>query len=174
MGEESRAGLRRLQKIFQSNVLELTKSDCCGEDAAPFGDMVVKASQVAQEIIVIDIRCGLSQPRSTVNIERVQVGSKVVLHVAGRMDADNAVQFEQQCESCISEGVTSLIIDLGDLRYISSMGLRSFVLFSQKLREKGGELRICRMNGLVQQVFEITRLNQVLVLHDSVESALME
>jgi anti-sigma B factor antagonist len=109
-----------------------------------------------------------------VNIERTQVGDKVVLHVAGRMDADTAVQFDRQCESCISEGVTNLIVDLGDLRYISSIGLRSFVFFSQKLKEKGGELRICRLTGLVQQVFEITTLNRVLLLHDSVESALME
>ena len=107
-------------------------------------------------------------------IERIQVGSKVVLRVAGRMDADTAVQFEQQCETCISEGITSLVIDLGDLRYISSMGLRSFVVIAQKLRQKGGALRICRLTGLVQQVFEITRLNQVLPLHDSLESALME
>ena len=107
-------------------------------------------------------------------IERIQVGGKVVLHVAGRMDADNAGQFEQQCQSCIAEGITSLVIDLGDLSYISSMGLRSFVVIAQKLRGKGGELRICRLTGLVQQVFEITRLNQVLPLHDSVESALME
>ena len=94
--------------------------------------------------------------------------------MAGRMDADNAAQFEGECESCIAEGATSLIVDLGELRYISSMGLRSFVFFSQKLKEKGGDLRICRMNGLVQQVFEITRLDKVLLLHDSVESALME
>ena len=116
-----------------------------------------KASQVAREITVIDFKRGVSQPRNTVTIERTEIGGKVVLHVAGRMDADNAVQFEKQCESCISEGVTSLIIDLGDLRYISSMGLRSFVLFAQKLREKGGELRICRLTGRVQKVFEITR-----------------
>ena len=107
-------------------------------------------------------------------IERIQIGDKVVLHVAGRMDAENAVQFEQQCLSCLSEGVTKLVIDLGDLRYVSSMGLRSFVVIAQKLQEKGGELRICRLTGLVQQVFEITRLNQVLPLHDSLESALME
>lgn len=108
------------------------------------------------------------------DIERTQVGTKIVLHVAGRMDAESAVQLEQQCESCISDGVRSLIIDVGDLRYISSMGLRSFVAIAKKLREKGGALQICRVTGLVQQVFEITRLNQVLNLHESVESALLE
>jgi anti-anti-sigma factor len=109
-----------------------------------------------------------------VNIERTQVGHKVVLHVAGRLDADTFAQFDRQCESCISEGTTNLIVDLGDLRYISSIGLRSFVLFSQKLKEKGGALRICRLTGLVKQVFEITTLDRVLLLHDTVESALME
>lgn len=107
-------------------------------------------------------------------IEKTQVGDKVVLHVAGRMDAENAVQFERQCESCIAEGFPSLVIDLNDLTYVSSMGLRSFVAAAKKLRDKGGDLRICRLTGLVRQVFEITRLNQVFPPHDSVESALME
>jgi len=109
-----------------------------------------------------------------VTIEQSQVGDKIVLHVAGRMDAENAVQFERQCESCIAEGFTSLVIDLCDLTYVSSMGLRSFVAAAKKLRDKGGDLRICRLTGLVRQVFEITRLNQVFPPHDSVESALLE
>ena len=106
-------------------------------------------------------------------IEQTQVDGKVVLHVAGRMDAENAVLFERQCEACISEGVTSLVVDLGDLKYVSSMGLRSFVVIAQKMRDKGGDFRICRLTGLVRQVFEITRLNQVLALHESLESALV-
>ena len=106
-------------------------------------------------------------------IERTEVGDKVVLRVAGRMDAENADQFEQQCESCISDGFTKLVIDLGELKYVSSMGLRSFVAIAKKLRDKGGNLSLCRLTGLVQQVFQITRLDQVLPPHDSVESALM-
>jgi anti-anti-sigma factor len=109
-----------------------------------------------------------------VTIEQTQVGDKVVLLVAGRMDAETAVQFERRCDTCIAEGSTNLIIDLGDLTYVSSMGLRSFVATAKKLRDKGGDLRICRLTGLVRQVFELTRLNQVFPLHDSVESALME
>ena len=106
-------------------------------------------------------------------IERTQVDGKIVLHVAGRMDAESAVLFERQCESCIAEGVTSLVIDLAELKYVSSMGLRSFVMIGQKLRDKGGDFRICCVTGLVRQVFEITRLNRVLPLHDSLESALV-
>lgn len=105
--------------------------------------------------------------------ERMKVGEKVVLHVAGRMDAESAAQFEKQCESCMADGCTTLIVDLADLAYVSSMGLRSVVTIARKLRDKGGDLRLCRLTGLVRQVFEITRLNQVFPPHDSVESALM-
>ena len=127
-----------------------------------------------RETSVIDAPCGIRHARGIVTIEQTQVGDKVVLHVAGRMDAETAVQFEQHCDSCIAEGFTNLIIDLCDLTYVSSMGLRSFVATAQTLRAKGGELHICRLTGLVRQVFEITRLDRVLSLHDSVESALME
>jgi anti-sigma B factor antagonist len=108
-----------------------------------------------------------------VTIDRTQIGDKVVLHVVGRMDAENAAQFEGQCDSCISEGTTKLVVDLGDLSYVSSMGLRSFVAIAQKLKNKGGELRICRLTGLVKQVFEITRLNQLFPMYESVESAVI-
>ncbi|HEY2001347.1 MAG TPA: STAS domain-containing protein [Acidobacteriaceae bacterium] len=108
------------------------------------------------------------------NIERTQMGDKVVLHVAGRMDAESAVQFEDQCESCMSEGFTSIVADLGDLIYVSSMGLGAIVRMAKKLRDKGGELRICCLTGLVRQLFEITKLNRVFPAHDSVESALMK
>lgn len=108
-------------------------------------------------------------------IERVQVsGSKAVLRLTGRMDVESANRFEPACESCISEGFTTLVIDVGDLTYISSNGLRSIISVAKKLTEKRGELRICGATGLVRQVFEITKLTQVFPLHETVESALMD
>lgn len=123
---------------------------------------------------VIDARVAVRHSWSIVTIERTQVGNKVVLHVAGRMDAENAVHFENQCEACISDGFTSVVVDLADLKYVSSMGLGAIVRIAKQLRDKGGELRICCLTGLVRQLFEITRLNHVFPAHDSVESALME
>ena len=93
-----------------------------------------------------------------VTIERRLVSDQVVLLVSGRMDAENAPQFEEQCRACIAEGVTGVVVDLGALTYVSSMGLRSFVSVAKTLQDKGGALRICRLTGLVKQVFEITGL----------------
>src|SRR5579863_8338905 len=110
---------------------------------------------------------------SVVTIARRQVSDQVVFLVSGRMDAENAPQFEQQCRACIAEGLTGLIVDLGELTYISSMGLRSFVSVGKSLQDKGSALRICRLNGLVKQVFEITGLSTSFLVYDSVEAALI-
>jgi len=96
-----------------------------------------------------------------------------VLFVSGRMDAESAPQFEQKSNACIEEGVTSLVVDLGALTYISSMGLRSFISVAKTLQDKGGALRICRLTGLVKQVFEITGLISTFPIYESVESALI-
>jgi len=108
-----------------------------------------------------------------VTIERKQVSDQVVFVVVGRMDAENAPQFEQQCRACIAEGHTGLVVDLGELTYVSSMGLRSFVSVAKTLQDKGGTLRICSLNGLVKQVFEITGLLRSFRVYESVEAALI-
>ena len=113
--------------------------------------------------------------KSIVTTERVKVlGSKAVLRLAGRMDIESATGFEPACDSCIREGFTTLVLDVADLTYISSNGLRSIVSVAKKLAEKGGALRICGLTGLVRQVFEITRLNQTFAQYDAVDSALMD
>jgi anti-anti-sigma factor len=108
-----------------------------------------------------------------VTIERRQVSDQVIFLVAGRMDAENAPQFEEQSKACIAEGHTIVIVDLRDLTYVSSMGLRSFVSLAKTLQDKGGALRICRLTGLVKQVFEITGLSRTFPVYESLEAALL-
>jgi anti-anti-sigma factor len=103
----------------------------------------------------------------------MRVSGQMILALSGRMDAENAPQFDQQCNALIAEGMTTLVVDVGELAYVSSMGLRCFVAVAKKLQSKGGQLRICRLQGLVNQVFEITGLKRTFPVYESVESALI-
>jgi anti-anti-sigma factor len=111
--------------------------------------------------------------KTRLRIQQTQVSGHVVLNVSGRMDAENASQFEEECKQSIAEGHTILVVDLGGLAYVSSMGLRSFLSIAKTLQSKGGALRLCCMKGLVKQVFEITGLMQIFSVYESVESALL-
>lgn len=106
-------------------------------------------------------------------VENRQVSGHIVVVVSGRMDAENASVFENECMQCIAEGHTTLIADVGGLTYISSIGLRSFISVAKTVQSKGGALRLCGLKGLVKQVFEITGLLQIFAVYDSVESAVL-
>lgn len=88
------------------------------------------------------------------------------------MNAENAHEFEDACKAWTSQGVNSLIIDLSELTYVSSMGLRSFIEVGKLLQNQGGAMKLCSLTGLVKQVFEITRLNSIFPVHDSVDAAI--
>jgi anti-anti-sigma factor len=123
------------------------------------------------KLACLDTPAGLKDSGS-VTIESAQTASGVIVKVAGRMDAESAPAFEDACKYWVDQGVYQLVVDMSELAYVSSMGLRSFITIGKMAQEKGGHLHLCRLTGLVKQVFEITRLTTIFPIHDSVESAL--
>ncbi len=87
------------------------------------------------------------------------------------MDANNSPEFEKACNVWIEQGVKQIIIDMSELEYVSSMGLRYFVNIGKLLTDQGGALRLSGIHGLVKQLFQITRLSNVFPTYDSVEAA---
>jgi anti-anti-sigma factor len=106
------------------------------------------------------------------NIEPTELEKAVVLKVMGRMDAENADEFQKACERWIAQGSRHLIADLDGLQYVSSMGLRSFLMIAQKLQALSGSLVLCGLHGLPRQVFEMTRLLSLFPVYDKVEQAI--
>jgi anti-sigma B factor antagonist len=106
------------------------------------------------------------------NIEATQFEKAILLKVSGRMDAENAVEFDKACDLWISQGGKHLIADLSDLQYVSSMGLRSFLAAAQRLKSVSGSLMLCGLKGLPRQVFEMTKLDTLFRIYETAEHAL--
>ena len=106
------------------------------------------------------------------NIESTELEKAVLLKISGRMDAENAHEFDQACNQWIAKGARHLIADLDGLQYVGSMGLRSFLAVAQKLQSMSGALILCGLHGLPRQVFEITRLTSVFPIYDSAQQAI--
>ena len=105
------------------------------------------------------------------NIEPTELDKATVLKVVGRMDAENADDFQKACDQWIAKGARNLIADLDGLQYVSSMGLRSFLAVAQKLQSLSGSLILCGLHGLPRQVFEMTRLLSLFPVYDNVQQA---
>lgn len=112
--------------------------------------------------------------KSRLSIQSTEISGRTVLALSGRMDAENAPQLQEECDELIAQGHTRLVIDLGGLTYVSSMGLRIFLAVAKTLQSEGGTLQLCRLKGLVRQIFEITGLTQSFSVHETLESAILE
>jgi anti-anti-sigma factor len=99
-------------------------------------------------------------------------GAAPVLRLAGRFDGDGAPAFDAFAEGLDASGAI-WILDFSDVRYISSMGLRSLMKAERRLRERQGMLVLAGLSRSVRQVIEMARLHTVLRLAGSVEEALL-
>ena len=92
-------------------------------------------------------------------IERIDNGSNVILKLIGRIDTTTAPELEAVVESLTE--VTGLVMDCGELEYVSSAGLR-VILKAQKMMNTQGSLTLCNVNETIMEVFDITGFADIL------------
>ena len=93
-------------------------------------------------------------------IKKTITGSKMVLVLSGRLDTNTSPQLEAAIKEDISS-IELLEIDLVDLAYISSAGLR-VLLSAQKIMNKQGDMIIRNVNEDIMDVFEVTGFVDIL------------
>jgi anti-anti-sigma factor len=104
-------------------------------------------------------------------VESNREGKVAVVVLSGRLDAESAQEFETACETFLKDGVTHLVIGLDGLQYVSSMGLRSFLVLARQTQSKGGAVLLCGLKGFVKEVFDMTHVTQLFPLFDTTEAA---
>lgn len=88
------------------------------------------------------------------NIIKSANGTELTMAIVGRLDTVTAPEFEAELKASIG-GVESLILDLAELEYTSSAGLR-IILMAQKIMNKQGKMIVRNVNESVMEVFDIT------------------
>lgn len=96
------------------------------------------------------------------NINKNKEGSKLTVAVEGRLDTTTAPELETALKEDI-EGVEELVIDLANLEYISSAGLR-VLLAAQKIMMKQGKMVVTNPNDVISEIFEVTGFRDILTI----------
>lgn len=100
--------------------------------------------------------------RTMLNIEKKLEGGKLYVTLKGRLDTTTSPELEK----CLSESlpeVTELVLDLENLEYISSAGLR-VLLTAQKTMTKQGSMKLVHVNDLVLEILEVTGFVDILTI----------
>ncbi len=96
----------------------------------------------------------------------------LVARVDGRVDSSNSQDFERQLQGAIGEEVKAVVIDLAQLAYISSAGLRVVLLVAKTLGQRNVSISLCALSDPVLSVFEISGFNRIIRIHDTQADAL--
>jgi stage II sporulation protein AA (anti-sigma F factor antagonist) len=86
----------------------------------------------------------------------------LTLTLKGRLDGASTASFEERMLKHIDEGERRLLLDLADLDYISSVGLRALILASKRLKPLDGRIVLYALKPGVRQVFEIAGFSSIL------------
>jgi anti-sigma B factor antagonist len=85
----------------------------------------------------------------------------ITLVLAGEFDLAAAPAFERKLEEVVGEDVQRVTIDLRDLQFLDSAGLRALIVAHRRLTESGRELVLRRGPRAVQNLFELTGFGQL-------------
>ncbi len=95
-----------------------------------------------------------------------------VLAFEGRLDTQTSPDAQQQLIRLIEEGETKILVNREKLDYLSSAGLRVLHVVAKQLKTTDGELRICSLNEIVKEVFDISGFDMILPISASESEAL--
>lgn len=95
-----------------------------------------------------------------------------VVKLKGRlMEIDEQTNLIDSIKSQIEQGNHSVVLNLGELEYMNSSGINSFISILTKTRNSGGDTVICCLPKKIEQLLIITKLNSVFTIAETEEEA---
>jgi len=113
-------------------------------------------------------------------MEGIQVSAEVagsrnhisIIKVGGYIDTTTSSELERALDSLLKQGRFFIIVDLGNVDYISSAGWGIFISEIKAIRENGGDLKLVRMVPDVYEIFELLEFHHILDVYDSIDEAI--
>ena len=95
-------------------------------------------------------------------INKTLNGDALTIAITGRIDTLTAPQLDSEIQGKL-DGVKSLVIDLKNVEYISSAGLR-ILLAAQKVMNKQGSMVVKNASSAIKEIFEVTGFCDILTI----------
>jgi len=105
-------------------------------------------------------------------IQQDQQGAVRILALSGRLDTETSADLELALQDLQAAGATHFLIDMADIGYVSSAGLRVLLALAKQLDGGRGSLRLCELNAAVTQVFDVAGFSKLFLIYPTRAAAL--
>jgi len=112
-----------------------------------------------------------------VNVRLESLGLATVVIPEGRLDFGAAAGFQAQLEQVLAGAgskATGVIIDCARLDYVSSAGLRVFLLAARASQRAGHAFAICALAPAVREVFDVSGFSRIIAVYGDRAAALAQ
>ena len=105
------------------------------------------------------------------DVDTGQVGPASALTLRGEIDVYTAPRLRQAIIDLVDGGATQIVVDMRGVDFLDSTGLGVLVGGLKRVKIKDGSLSIVTTQDKILKIFDITGLNKVFPIYDSVEAA---
>ena len=111
--------------------------------------------------------------RWPLQISEEHVGGVLVLALAGRLGSASAVRFDAAVAEAIARGDVRLVVDMDQVDYVSSAGLRALLAAGSLITSAKGALSFCRLTEPVRIALDLGGLLSELSIEQTREAAIV-
>lgn len=104
-------------------------------------------------------------------ITQEQIGTITVVALKGRLDAGTSKGVEDALLKLIDEGAHRMTVDMAQLDYISSVGLRVLILAAKRVKPLAGTIVVCALQPTIKQVFEVAGFTSIFKVYATRDEA---
>jgi anti-anti-sigma factor len=95
-----------------------------------------------------------------------------VISIEGRIDTTNYNEFENKVNEAAGANTKFIVLNCEKMNYISSSGLRVFLILQKKMMASGGVLKICCLQPTIKEIFDISGFSSIFTIAENCEEAL--
>lgn len=107
---------------------------------------------------------------SDLSVNSTRTGEVTVVAIAGRVDSVTAAALDAELDKAVREN-SKLVLDLRQVEYLSSAGVRSIIRVSQSAKKSGGGVKLAAIPAQVLEVLENVGVTHMMQSYPSVEGA---
>jgi anti-sigma B factor antagonist len=93
------------------------------------------------------------------------------MSVSGRVDSATAPDLESSLKKLVESDKTQIVLDLKDVEYMSSAGLRAMVSTLKAVKRVNGDLRLANPSPRVEEVLRLAGLTSIFSIHPTQDEA---
>jgi len=105
------------------------------------------------------------------NITEREQNGVTIYSIEGRVDSEGAVDLDMALQAATASGKHKMVLEMAEVRYINSAGLRTLADILTQDQKAGGDLKLVNLHPKVQRVFQIIGFERFFNIYESVDEA---